>query len=96
MKRTKRKPTHPGEVFLEDVIKPLGITITDAAKNLNISRKALSEFVNCKSSLSPKMAVRISEATNTSPESWLNMQTKLNLWIALQNKPEGVVPFQSQ
>ena len=90
----QRKPTHPGKVFLEDVIKPLGITITDAAKNLGVSRKTLSEFVNCKSSLSPEMAVRISEATNTSPKSWLNMQTKLNLWIALQNKPEGIVPFQ--
>ncbi len=91
----QRKPTHPGKVFLEDVIKPLGITITDAAKNLGVSRKTLSEFVNCKSSLSPEMAVRISEATNTSPESWLSMQTKLNLWIALQNKPEGIVQFQS-
>ena len=90
----QRKPTHPEEVFLEDFIKPLRITITDGAKNLGISRKALSEFVNCRSSLSLGMAVRISEATNTSPESWLNMQTKRNLWIALQNKPEGILQFQ--
>lgn len=89
----KRKPTHPGEVFLEDVLKPLGITITNAAKNLGISRKTLSEFVNCKSSLSPEMAIRIAEATKTSPESWLNMQTKLSLWKAMQNKPEGIVQF---
>jgi addiction module HigA family antidote len=38
----KRKPTHPGEVLLEDVIKPLGLTITEAAKDLGISRKTLS------------------------------------------------------
>jgi addiction module HigA family antidote len=85
-----RKPTHPGEVFLEDVIKPLGITITEAAQKLGVSRKTLSEFVNQKSSLSPEMALRISEATKTSAESWLKMQTKLDLWNALQKKPKNV------
>jgi len=89
----KRKPTHPGEVFLEDVIKPLGLTITDAAEKLGITRKALSEFVNCKSSLSPMMALRIGKATNTSPESWMNMQLKLDLWKALKNQPKNVVEF---
>ena len=39
----KRRPTHPGEVLLEDVIKPLGITITEAARDLGVSRKTLSE-----------------------------------------------------
>lgn len=91
-----RKPTHPGEVLLEDVIKPLGITITEAAKNLGVTRKTLSELVNQKSSLSPEMALRISEATKTSPESWLNMQTKLDLWNALRKKPENVSEFHHQ
>jgi antitoxin HigA-1 len=92
----KRKPTHPGEVLLEDVIKPLGITITEAAKKLGVSRKTLSELINQKSSLSPEMALRISEATKTSPESWLNMQTKLDLWKALKKKPENVSEFHHQ
>lgn len=89
----KRKPTHPGEVLLEDVIKPLGITITEAAKDLGVSRKALSELVNGKSALSPDLAVRIAKATNTSPESWLAMQTKLDLWNALQKEPKDVIRF---
>ncbi len=88
-----RRPTHPGEVLLEDVIKPLGMTITQAARDLGVSRKALSELVNGKSALSPELAVRIGKATDTSPESWLAMQTKLNLWNALQNAPKGVTPF---
>ena len=90
---TKRKPTHPGKVLLEDVIKPLGITITDAAKDLGISRKTLSELVNGKCSLTPDVAVRIAKASNTSPESWLNMQTKLDLWYALKNSPKKVIKF---
>lgn len=90
---TKRRPTHPGEILLEDVIKPLGLTITEAAKDLGVSRKTLSELINCKSSLSPEIAIRIAEATKTSPESWLNMQTKLNLWKAIQRKPNNIVKF---
>jgi addiction module HigA family antidote len=93
---TTRKPTHPGEVLLEDVIKPLGLTVTEAAKNLGVSRKTLSELVNQKAALSPEMALRIAKATNTSPESWLNMQTKLNLWNALQHEPENVSEFSHQ
>ena len=50
-------------------------------------------FVNEKVSLSPEMAIRISKATNTSPESWMNMQQKLTLWTAQQNEPSNVIPF---
>ncbi len=88
-----RKPTHPGTVFLEDVMKPLELSVTEAAHMLGVSRKTLSEFVNEKSSLSPEMAIRIGKATNTSPESWMNMQQKLTLWIAEQHEPTNVIPF---
>jgi antitoxin HigA-1 len=91
----KRKPTHPGKVLLEDVMKPLGITITEAAKDLGISRKTLSEIVNGRCTLSPEVAVRIGKAIHTSPESWLAMQTRLNLWAALQKEPKNVVEFKT-
>ncbi len=88
-----RKPTHPGNVFLEDVMKPRNLTVTEAARLLGVSRKALSEFVNEKAALSPEMAIRISKATGTSVESWMNMQQKLTLWQAMQNEPDNVIPF---
>ncbi len=88
----KRRPTHPGEVLREDVIKPLGLTVTEAAKRLGVTRKTLSELLNRKASLSPEMAVRISKATRTTPESWLYMQAKLDLWNAEQ-KPTEVEEF---
>ncbi len=90
----RRKPTHPGEVLLEDVIKPLGITITEAARDLGISRKMLSEIVNGKGRVGPEIALRIAKATNTSPESWLAMQDKLDLWNAMQNEPKSVIKFE--
>ncbi len=91
----QRKPTHPGEVLRKDVIIPLGLTVTEAAKYLNVTRKTLSALLNCKSSLSPEMAIRIGKATRTSPESWLYMQAKLDLWQAAQ-KPLEVEMFEEK
>lgn len=81
-----RKPVHPGEVFLQDVLLPLGLSVTSAAALMGISRKALSEFVNEKIACSPQMALRIAQVTNTSAESWLAMQLKVDLWKARQRK----------
>jgi addiction module HigA family antidote len=85
---TRRKPTHPGEILREDIIRPLGLTVTEAAKRLGVTRKTLSALVNCKASMSPEMAVRVARATKTSPESWLYMQAKLDLWLAEQKPPK--------
>ncbi|MDO4192993.1 MAG: HigA family addiction module antitoxin [Erysipelotrichaceae bacterium] len=87
------KPTHPGTVLLEDIMKPLNLSVTETARLLGVSRKALSDLINEKSSLSPEMAIRIDKATNTSPESWMNMQQKLTLWTAYQNEPKNVKLF---
>ena len=83
-----RKPTHPGRVLKCDVIEALGLTVTEAAKRLGVTRKALSELLNEHAALSPEMAVRVARATNTTPESWLRMQLKLDLWKAEQEAPQ--------
>ena len=88
-----RKPTHPGIVFYEDVMKPLNINVTEGAKMLGVTRKALSEFINGKTALSPEMALRISKATNTSVESWMNMQQKLTIYNARLHEPRNVKAF---
>jgi len=87
-KGIRRKPTHPGEILREDITKPLDLTVTEAAKRLGVTRKTLSALINCKASMSPEMAVRVARATKTSPESWLYMQAKLDLWLAQQNPPK--------
>jgi addiction module HigA family antidote len=81
-------PPHPGEVIKELCLEPLGLTITDAAKGLGISRKTLSSILNGKAGISPEMAVRLSIAFNTSSESWLNQQSQYDLWQAEQHRKE--------
>lgn len=74
-------------------MKPLNLSVTKTVQLLGVSRKALSEFINEKSSLSPDMALRISIATGKSAESWMNLQKKLSLWLAEQDAPTNVVPL---
>jgi len=75
-------PPHPGEVIKALCLEPLGLSVTDAAKALGVSRKTLSSILNGRSGISPEMAVRLSLALNTTAESWLNQQVQYDLWHA--------------
>ncbi|MBI1822433.1 MAG: HigA family addiction module antidote protein [Nitrospirae bacterium] len=75
-------PPHPGEVLKELCLNPLGISVTEAARALGVTRKTLSELINGRAGVSPLMAVRIGKSTGTTPESWLNMQSAHDLWQA--------------
>jgi antitoxin HigA-1 len=78
-------PPHPGEVLRELCIEPLGITVTEAAEALDVTRKTLSAILNGRAGISPEMAIRLSKAFGTSAESWLNQQVQYDLWIAQQH-----------
>jgi antitoxin HigA-1 len=77
-------PPHPGEVLRELCLDPLGLTVTDAAEALGVSRKTLSAILNGRAGISPEMAIRLSKAFGTSAESWLNQQMQYDLWVAEQ------------
>ncbi len=79
-------PPHPGEVLRSLCLEPLGLTVTDAAKALGVSRKTLSEILNGRSGISPEMAVRLSIAFDTTAESWLSQQLQYDLWRAEQRR----------
>ncbi|MGB5199973.1 MAG: HigA family addiction module antitoxin [Sedimenticolaceae bacterium] len=81
-----QNPPHPGEILKELCLEPLGVSVTEAAKALGVSRKTLSSIINGKAGISPEMAVRLSIAFNTSSESWLNQQTQYDLWQAEQHR----------
>ncbi|MEZ5558646.1 MAG: HigA family addiction module antitoxin [Pseudomonadales bacterium] len=78
-------PPHPGEVLRELCLDPLGLTVTDAAEALGVSRKTLSAILNGRAGISPEMAIRLSKAFGTSAESWLNQQMQYDLWVAKQS-----------
>jgi addiction module HigA family antidote len=73
-------PPHPGEIVRELCLAPLDLSVVDAAKALGVSRKSLSQLLNGRAGVSPMMALRLSLAFGTSPESWLNHQTHYDLW----------------
>jgi addiction module HigA family antidote len=79
-------PPHPGEVLRQLCLEPLNLTVTDAARSLGVSRKALSSILNGRAGISPEMAVRLSMAFDTSSESWLNQQVQYDLWRAEKNR----------
>ena len=88
MRAGKRAPIHPGRMLLKDYIEPLNITVTSVAEMLGVSRKAVSAIVNERKSVTPDMALRLSRAFSTTPELWLNMQKKYDLWHAAQENQE--------
>jgi addiction module HigA family antidote len=75
-------PPHPGEVLKNLCLEPLGLSVTEAAKALGVSRKTLSAILNGRAGISPEMAIRLSIAFDTTAESWLNQQVQYDLWQA--------------
>jgi addiction module HigA family antidote len=84
-------PAHPGEVIRKLCIQPLGLTVTEAAKALGVSRKALSELINCRAGVSVEMALRLAKAFDTTAESWLGMQQQYDLALARKSVRLGKV-----
>ncbi len=84
-------PPHPGEIIKELCLDPLGLSVTEAADALGVSRKTLSAILNGRAGISPEMAVRLSIAFDTSAESWLNQQSQYELWHAEQNRGTLIV-----
>ena len=82
MRKTIRRPTHPGNIIKEDYLLPLSITIKDMAETLSVSRKTLSKIINERGAITPDMALRLSRAFDTTPDFWLNLQKNYDLWQA--------------
>ena len=74
------KPTHPGAILREDILKEMNISITKAAEGLEVSRKTLSEIVNENASITAEMAVRLENGFGVEAAFWLDMQAKYDVW----------------
>jgi addiction module HigA family antidote len=81
MRDRRRCPAHPGRILKNLYLEPLSISSTKLAEILGVSRKAVSAIVNQRKSVTPEMALRLSQAfPNSTPESWLNLQRNYDLW----------------
>lgn len=88
-------PPHPAEVIKEDILPELGLSVTEAAKQLGINRVTLSRLLNGKASITAEMAMRLHAwlgENSPSPESWLHQQANYDLWIASQKVELNVIP----
>ena len=75
-------PPHPGGIVRRQCLEPLGLTITEAAEGLGVTRQALSDLVNERAGVSVQMAIRLSKGFGPSPETWLGLQMAYDLWQA--------------
>jgi addiction module HigA family antidote len=74
-----KNPPHPGLSVRHDCIEPLGLTITEAARALGVTRQALNNLVNCKAAISPEMAIRLDEAFGGGADTWIRLQAAYDL-----------------
>ncbi len=92
---TMHRPPQPGEILREDVIAPLGLSVTEAAERLAMSRVALSRVLNGKAGVRPDLAVRLEHAGVSTAQAWVAMQANYDLWQALQHEQPPVRPLAS-
>ena len=78
----KRPPVHPGEILREDVLPALGLSVSEAARRLNISRQQLHRILACTHPITTEMALRIGKFAGNGPGLWLRMQQTYDLWYA--------------
>lgn len=82
---THRAPSHPGEILLEDYLKPRGLTQSDLAEQTELPLQRINMIVNGRRGVTAETAVLISDILETRPEFWLNLQRNFDLWHALHD-----------
>lgn len=87
-------PVHPGEILKNMYLEPLGLTQSEFAENLGVTRKTLSMLLNEHQGVSAEMALRLAKACNTTPGLWLNLQREYDLWHAEKRiKLSAIKPY---
>jgi addiction module HigA family antidote len=82
--KSKRKPTHPGELLREETLPASRLTHSELAHYLGVSRRTVSDLINERRGVSPDLAHRLARVFNTTPEFWLRLQEAVDIWEALQ------------
>ena len=80
----KRKPSHPGALIRNVILPETGLSISSLAKRCGVARNTMSKIVNARGDVTEDMAIRLSRVLGSTPQFWIAMQTKLNLWKLVQ------------
>jgi len=87
---THRRPTHPGEMLNEEFLKPMGITQSQLADAIGVPYQRINEIVNRRRGITPSTALRLAKYFQVSPDFWLNLQTRLDLFDTKQKEGEQI------
>ena len=83
---TNREPTHPGEMLLEEFLKPMGITQRELADAIRVPYQRINEIINGKRGITPSTALRLAKAFGVSSDFWMNVQLRWDLYFARQSE----------
>ncbi|WP_456325238.1 HigA family addiction module antitoxin [Desulfonauticus submarinus] len=83
---THREPTHPGEMLLEEFLKPMGITQKELSKGIKVPYQRINEIINGKRGITPSTALRLAKFLGTSEDFWLNLQLRWDLYRAIKKE----------
>ena len=78
-----REPIHPGEFLREEYMADLGLSVADLARRLGVTRQTVNDIVREKRGLSPDMCLRLGRLFGTTPQLWMNMQAKVDIWNSM-------------
>lgn len=87
---THRAPTHPGEMLLEEFLKPMGITQKALARAINVPYQRINEIINGKRGMTPRTALRLAKVFNISADFWMNIQLRWDLYFAQKAETEAL------
>lgn len=89
-KNGQMQPVHPGEILREDLMKPLGLTVTGLARDLKVPVSRVSEIVNGRSSVNAEVALRLARYFGSTPEFWINLQAAYDLRVTMHSSASRI------
>ena len=87
---THREPTHPGEMLLEEFLKPMGLTQRNLAKGIRVPYQRVNELINRRRGISPATALRLAKYFGNTPVFWMNLQLRWDLYHAQQSEAKAL------
>ncbi len=87
---THRLPTHPGEMLLEEFLKPMGLTQRELADSIHVPYQRINEIINGRRGVTPSTALRLSKYFRISPDFWMNLQLRWDLYFAQQSEANAL------